>query len=828
MSNSISTHDETEPDPLTGESGDHTPLSLRWDTKKIWPELCREIPDLGETGAAVAFSLVVEAKGGGKPVSYSRDRNRDYASDLYNYAGIIRAEKVLLEGGYIDSWRQTPAAPDPDPKVVRMRSAMRATQALIDLVDRVKETCPPVRVIAPRDTIVLRRNGREERAADTQKLNRDRRTIQRVNEMLASTIYSLGTSQLVQIFVGDYQSCGRLIADGGAWQNAETEVRLASIINGSPSIEFDYGNTHPAMLYELAGLVAPADSYAIDGFPRKLIKIGFNVLVNASSWASAVGAIQHSKWMRQHFASTDCRDARVLAMAVIGAVKKKHTTIRRFFHKGVGLGLMRWESKIALDVMNQLEKAGVASLPIHDAFMVEVQHREKLLERMRVAADKAGLPLMRIDEKLPEVEKTAEEKADEATHERQQIQTVIAAKSDSGWVGRRRVSSLVVVSESKPRFEKDAEPEVEIIVPTETKEWTISGLDALESFFARAADRFPGEAEPGTGSARRGSELGSSGEILGGAKGPILGISDSESGIADASSPRIRPLSDLPRLQNARELDSEVETHLPPIDAVHPSCADRGLPQPGSIVGMTVSRAGRLRGVRFDEVMAAVRARRSDSIVVPSQEAPMTTTFKFLPMSQLPSPVPAYVDGQRVERNSIRCLGAVWNVLRPRGLDYSPGSGPAYPTSGIYQRLALRTDEAMIDILTPQSGPTILAFCRHGNNRHAVAVANAEVARDIGIAYLRQLAGHNDELAVVVVLSGAFDASPEGDDRRRTRKEVMICLPANPSFEVAPAIATRMRSIEDQGSPELAAYRQASRSGISDDVLASRMAPAAS
>ncbi len=79
----------------------------------------------------------------------------------------------------------------------------------------------------------------------------------------------------------------------GHWvQSLPKSLRADLILDGEPTFELDYGQTHPRMLAAEMGInLGAGDIYAIDGWPRQQIKIATNIAINAKTYDSAIRAI---------------------------------------------------------------------------------------------------------------------------------------------------------------------------------------------------------------------------------------------------------------------------------------------------------------------------------------------------------------------------------------------------------------------------------------------------------------------------------------------------------------------------------------------------------
>ena len=162
---------------------------------------------------------------------------------------------------------------------------------------------------------------------------------------------------------------------GGWWQNIPSECRANITINGLPTIELDYPRLHPTLLYAEIGTAMCGDPYDLANWPRGLVKIGFNTLVNADTREAAIRSIANEIGGEGAYAK---------AKSLICDIEAKHPLIAPMFGSGAGLRLMRRDSDMAELLMLRLVKRGVVALPIHDSFVVPDRNLEKgeLMEGM--------------------------------------------------------------------------------------------------------------------------------------------------------------------------------------------------------------------------------------------------------------------------------------------------------------------------------------------------------------------------------------------------------------------------------------------------------------
>lgn len=171
---------------------------------------------------------------------------------------------------------------------------------------------------------------------------------------------------------------GRLF--GGKWMNMSSELRKEIRINGRETVELDYGECHPRMLYHQRGIDPNGDLYALDeiaayeaatgartGTYRPYVKWLMQLLINGKGRPDAVERPEDI-----------VSPPEIPRVRVIGFLEAKHQPIRDAFHTGIGIRLMRLESDIALEIVTAAMEEGWTALPIHDSFMAPVEYRQRL------------------------------------------------------------------------------------------------------------------------------------------------------------------------------------------------------------------------------------------------------------------------------------------------------------------------------------------------------------------------------------------------------------------------------------------------------------------
>lgn len=175
---------------------------------------------------------------------------------------------------------------------------------------------------------------------------------------------------------------GRLF--GGWWMSIPGELRNAITINGQPTAELDYKNCHPRMLYAIRGLDCEGDLYALpeiaaveeaEGLAvdtyRPYVKWLMQVLINGKGRPQAADVPDHITMPRG-----------LTVNEVVGFIEAKHKPIAEDFKTGAGLGLMRIESEISLEIVATAMAEGWPVLSVHDSYITTTDQRDRLKTMM--------------------------------------------------------------------------------------------------------------------------------------------------------------------------------------------------------------------------------------------------------------------------------------------------------------------------------------------------------------------------------------------------------------------------------------------------------------
>lgn len=179
-----------------------------------------------------------------------------------------------------------------------------------------------------------------------------------------------------------FEEGGRLF--GGWWMYVPEALRKAITINGKPTIELDYANCHPRMLYHQRGLPGDGELYTVPEIAAHEAATG----VDRDTYRPSI------KWLMQILINGGGRPEAVeppSGMAfppeipikqIVRFIEAMHRPIADAFGTGAGLRLMRLESDIAFEIVATAMEEGWTVLSVHDSFITTIDHRERLTAMM--------------------------------------------------------------------------------------------------------------------------------------------------------------------------------------------------------------------------------------------------------------------------------------------------------------------------------------------------------------------------------------------------------------------------------------------------------------
>ena len=202
--------------------------------------------------------------------------------------------------------------------------------------------------------------------------------------------------QLTRVFNESWDEGGRFYR--GWWQGLPSEYRQHIRINGKPVTELDFSSIHPYILYARKGLPMPeGDMYTVEDMlakQRKICKTILLTIFNVRPDQNPLKAVMYDL-NRKEGIRLGSKEVEHL----IGQLKAKHEPIAEYFGSGVGRQLQKTDSNIAERVMLRLMEQDIPCLPVHDSFIVPVQHEDALRQATIEAAKALTGQTPRVDKK---------------------------------------------------------------------------------------------------------------------------------------------------------------------------------------------------------------------------------------------------------------------------------------------------------------------------------------------------------------------------------------------------------------------------------------------
>ena len=203
----------------------------------------------------------------------------------------------------------------------------------------------------------------------------------------------LSKRTLVRIFSnGSFKQGGRFYR--GWWQNVPSEYRKYITIDEKRTAEFDFSQLNPHLLYHSNyKQLGSEDAYdrVLDGEHRKIVKQGFNAMVQASSP------------LKNCPNDIDLSEADISWAELRDRIIRSHKPIADHFFRGVGNHLQFMDSNIAERIMLHFAEMDAPALPVHDSFILHHGYGEsgEVEEAMRRAFyEEVGQHISKIDEEI--------------------------------------------------------------------------------------------------------------------------------------------------------------------------------------------------------------------------------------------------------------------------------------------------------------------------------------------------------------------------------------------------------------------------------------------
>jgi len=179
---------------------------------------------------------------------------------------------------------------------------------------------------------------------------------------------------------------------GGRYQYMKKDIRRPYLrINGATTAEVDIAESHPTIVYALAGKpLSEADLgkcyWLSDSEPvsyvRDAVKVGMACMLNSANRVKAESAITHAGNMGE----IDLQEISS-ARKLVDKILEKHSEITDyFFQPDIGMKCMETEGKIMLETMRWGMQNDLPVLPLHDAVICRQSDTGKVAEALREAS----------------------------------------------------------------------------------------------------------------------------------------------------------------------------------------------------------------------------------------------------------------------------------------------------------------------------------------------------------------------------------------------------------------------------------------------------------
>jgi hypothetical protein len=193
--------------------------------------------------------------------------------------------------------------------------------------------------------------------------------------------WTLRNPFMFRSFNDDFDHGGRYY--NGIESQMPKAIRKKLHINGSTTVELDYGSMHIRMLYHLENKRIKGNVYddlaSGDPMLRQLYKLIALVSINSGSLGEALAAI------RSELVS-DKRELLEITPDITGpGLKvfydrwlKAHSAIAKYFNSDIGVKLQYYDAVIASGIIKHFTDKSVPVLVVHDSFMIEDKYEAEL------------------------------------------------------------------------------------------------------------------------------------------------------------------------------------------------------------------------------------------------------------------------------------------------------------------------------------------------------------------------------------------------------------------------------------------------------------------
>ena len=156
---------------------------------------------------------------------------------------------------------------------------------------------------------------------------------------------------------------------GGWWESLVSDYRQYITINEKSTVEVDYSELHPHIMYALEGLQMKGGAYVVEGVIRDHAKTAFQQLINGK------GRVRRP----------DDFDPEATGMAwkeVMDALRERHASIAKYFDSGYGIELQNKDSEVLENILLHFSSRNIPCLPVHDSIIIHHDLKDELKDMM--------------------------------------------------------------------------------------------------------------------------------------------------------------------------------------------------------------------------------------------------------------------------------------------------------------------------------------------------------------------------------------------------------------------------------------------------------------
>jgi len=231
--------------------------------------------------------------------------------------------------------------------------------------------------------------------------------------------FDTSVRSLRRIFNGKMIRGGRLYC--GFWQSCRKEYRKALLINSEATVEEDYSAHHPTLLRKIMGLPVPdndndpylhhpgMDREFLRFYPhldmkddlRPIAKVAGLAMMNANEYNHVLVAIVADLIKKHRKGTLDLfpflrgvpearlhEELRTLVKRAMAGVKASFPEFKEYWFSDVGAHLMAIDGAMAFEIITTLQDEGILALSVHDSFIVQERHGERLKQVMADVLDR--------------------------------------------------------------------------------------------------------------------------------------------------------------------------------------------------------------------------------------------------------------------------------------------------------------------------------------------------------------------------------------------------------------------------------------------------------